>query len=153
MHEFSVANQAVDKIVKIALTKKVKRICRVEFQIGELSLLGKDQISFWMKEMLKLQGEVADDVQIDFKTIRTAIKCNCCGYEGDLDIKDRNRFYVFEDIKDTTFKNKISNDVSSTFYSHTRDFSVGIRCPSCKHGDIEIKRGREFILNRIQVEV
>lgn len=122
MHEFSVANDAVDKIMKTALTRGAKRICEVEVLLGELSLLGEDQFLFWLKEMLRSKGEITQHVKIDLKHSLAVVKCNQCGYEGNLRPADEKHFHpVF-------------------------------RCPSCHQSDLEIKKGRECVLNRIQIE-
>ena len=123
MHEFSAANQAVDKIVETALGRGAKRIREVEILVGELNLLGGEQLIFWMREILNSRGEIGSDVKIDLKPVQAIIKCNRCGYEGNL-------------------KPKKEED-----HHHPLFF-----CPGCGQGDIEIKKGREFVLNRIQIE-
>lgn len=123
MHEFSVANQAVDKIMEVALNKGAKKVREVELLIGELNLLGKEQFIFWMKEILNSKGEIASDVKINLKPVEAKIRCRRCGYEGNLKPKD-------EDHHNPVFL-----------------------CPSCNQADIEIKKGRECILKRIQLEV
>ncbi len=69
MHEFSAANQAVEEIIKNAQNKGAKRIREVEILVGELNLLGKEQLIFWMKQMLSSKGEIASDVKIDLKPV------------------------------------------------------------------------------------
>lgn len=69
MHEFSLANQAVDEIIANAQDRGAKRICRVELLVGELNLLGGEQLIFWMKQMLNSKGKIASDVKIDLKPI------------------------------------------------------------------------------------
>ncbi len=123
MHEFSIASQAVDKIVETALDKGAKRIREVEILIGELNLLGGEQLIFWIKEMLNSKIDIAGDVKIDLKPVQAIIKCNRCGYEGNL-------------------KPEKNED-----HFHPKFF-----CPRCGQGDIEIKKGKEFVLNRIQIE-
>jgi hydrogenase nickel insertion protein HypA len=122
MHEFSIANQAADEIITNARNKKAKKIRSVEILIGELNLLGEEQLIFWIKKMLNSKGEIASDVRIDLKPVRAVIKCNHCGYEGNLEVKDQDHH-------------------SPKFY-----------CPSCNQGDISIKRGKELVLNKIQIE-
>ena len=122
MHEFSVATHTVDKIIETALNSGAKKIREVEILIGELSLLGKDQLAFWMKEILNGKGDIAHNVKIDVKSTTALIKCNMSGYEGNLKEKGEDHF-------------------TPTFY-----------CPSCNQGDIEIKKGRECILKSIQIE-
>ena len=123
MHEFSVANQAVDKIIKEALSKKAKSIKSVEMLVGELTLLGQEQLIFWMKEILHAKSEIADDIHIEIKPVSPVIYCSTCGYEGSLHANHQNHIYP-------------------QFF-----------CPSCHHYNIEIKKGKECLLKRIQLEV
>lgn len=122
MHEFSVATDAVDKIMKNALARGAKRIREVEVIIGELSLVGREQFLFWMKEMLNSKGEIASDVKIDSKLLKAVIKCRHCEYEGNLKAKDEEHLYPL------------------------------FCCPSCNQTDVQIKQGRTCVLNRIQIE-
>lgn len=122
MHEFSVASNAVDRIMETARKRGAKRIREVEILLGELSLLGEDQFLFWMKEMLRTKGDIAQDVKIGLKHSPVVIKCNHCGYEGNVRVKDANHFYpVFN-------------------------------CPSCNQSDLQIEKGRECVLSKIQIQ-
>lgn len=67
MHEFSIANQAVDKIMEAARDNGAKRIHSIELILGELSMIGSEQFMFWMREILSSKGDIADDVKIDLK--------------------------------------------------------------------------------------
>lgn len=123
MHEFSAANQAVDEIMEVALNKGAKKILGIELLIGELNLLGKEEFLFCMKQILSSKGEIASDVKIDLKPVKAVIRCRHCGYEGNLKSKDENHLHPI------------------------------FLCPSCNQADIEIRQGRECVLNRIQLEV
>ena len=123
MHEFSVANQAVEKIMDTASFKKAKRILNIEILMGELSMLGKEQFLFWIKEMLSSKGEITRGIKIECKPVRAKIECGSCGYEGGLKVKDSDHF----------------NPV--------------FVCPSCNKSDIEVKEGRDCVLKRIQLEL
>ncbi len=123
MHEVTMANKIVDKIMETALNKRAKKVLAVEILIGELNLLGEEQLTFWLNELLRSKGKIAKDAKIDLKLVESIIKCRQCGYEGNL--KAMN-----EDHHNPIFK-----------------------CPSCNLADIEIKRGRECILNKVELEI
>ena len=127
MHEFSIASQAVDKIVETALNRGAKKIRRVELLVGELNLLGEEQLIFWIKQVLNSKVDIAGDVKIEIKPVQAVIKCNRCGYEGSLKAE--------------------KEEIHSQDHSHLLFF-----CPSCDQADITIKKGREFVLNRVQIE-
>jgi hydrogenase nickel incorporation protein HypA/HybF len=123
MHEFSIAACAVDRIIEAARNKGAKRIHEVEILVGELSLVGEGQLIFWIKEILSSKGEIAQDVKIDLKQIPAIIKCIECGYQGNLKPKNEDHFYP-------------------TF-----------RCPNCNSENIQIEKGRDCVLNKIQIEM
>ena len=122
MHELSLANQAVDRIMEVALERRAKKIRLVEILVGDLSLVGKDQLRFWIKDILSSKGEVASGVKIDLKPLKAIIRCNHCGYEGGFNKEEK------------------------------KDFTFLFRCPDCNYQDIQIIKGRECMLNKVQIE-
>ena len=123
MHEFSLAQEAVDKIIKEAKNKNAKEIKEIELIIGELNHLGKERMEFWFREILSSKCRIADDVKINIQEVRSEAICKACSYRGGL---------------------------SSDAHDH---FSHTFKCPSCGGSDLEIKKGMEFIINRVQLEV
>lgn len=123
MHEFSIAEQAAEKIIKAALSKGAKKIYSAQILIGELNFVGEEQFIFWIKEKLSSAGEIANDVKIDLKTVPAVIRCKQCGYEGNIRVKHDDHYHHM------------------------------VPCPSCNKGDIEIKSGRECILNKVELEI
>lgn len=123
MHELWLAKQAVNRIIEVARDKKAKRVNRVELLLGELTMVGEEQFLFWMKEILRSQGDVAQSAEIELKPVQAVVECKNCGYQGGLKPIDESHLYP--------------------------NFS----CPFCNHQTLDIKKGREFILHRIQLEV
>jgi len=123
MHELSIASQAVDKITETALDRGAKKINGVEFLIGELSLLGTEQLSFWINQMLNSRLDIAKDVKITFEAQKASVECKSCGYKGGL-------------------KPKGDEDHHNPLFS----------CPSCNQTDLKITSGRECLLKRIHLE-
>lgn len=75
MHEFSVASHAVAKILEIAREKGAKRICGVEFLMGELCMVGEEQLTFWIKEIMNSKVDIADDIKIELKSVKEGRDC------------------------------------------------------------------------------
>ena len=124
MHEFSIANPIVKKVLDLAKEKKAKKIKSIEISIGELILLGAEkEFRFWIKEILNKE-EIAKDTQIKMNIVKAAVKCRKCGYEGCLELNHEHR------------------------HSHPL-----FLCPSCEDSDIDIKEGRDCVINRVQLEV
>ena len=92
MHEFSVASQIIQRALEVAKEKKAKRIKSIELAIGELSMLGEEQLKFWLKELLN-KREIAKDIKIKVNSVKAVVKCKKCGYEGNLKSETQNHFH------------------------------------------------------------
>ncbi len=92
MHEFSIADQIVKRALKVAQEKKAKKIKSIELSVGQLTLLGEEQLKFWLKEMLN-EKEIAKDIRIKINSVKAKIKCKKCGYEGNLRTDDQNHLH------------------------------------------------------------
>jgi len=124
MHEFSMANQIVEKALNLAKEKKAKRIESIEISVGELSLLGEgEQLKFWLREILN-KKKIAKDAQIKINTVKAVVKCKKCGYEGNLKLDSKQ--------------------------DHSHPVFL---CPNCEDSDIDIKEGRDCVIKRVQLEV
>ena len=80
MHEFSVASQIIQRALEVAKEKKARRIKSIELAVGELSMLGEEQLKFWLKEMLN-KKEIAKGIKIKVNSVKAVVKCKKCGRE------------------------------------------------------------------------
>jgi len=122
MHEFSVMTQIVDSVLEEAKKRGARKVENVELEIGEFTMLGHEQMKFAYEVLSKdtiLQGS-----NLEVRTIKGRIKCDSCGYEGDV---------------------KISED--------TPHRSVPLlECPKC-HSAARIIEGRECVVRNIRMVV
>jgi hydrogenase nickel insertion protein HypA len=124
MHEFSIANPIVKKVLDLAKEKKAKKVKSIEISIGELVLLGaEEEFIFWLRELLNKE-EITKDVKIRINTVKAAVECNKCGYEGNLKLK----------------------------HEHSHSHPVFL-CPNCEESDICIKEGRDCVIKKVQVQI
>ena len=122
MHEFSISSEIVRTVLDTAEKNNGKRVLSIQLEIGELTHLNGEQVSFWIKELFK--DSVAEDAEVKIKTIKARILCKACGYKG-----------------------SIGSDQEDSF----RHLSLQT-CPRCNSFQFKIEKGRECILRRIQVE-
>ncbi len=120
MHEFSISSEIVRTVLEEAEKNRGKKVLSIQLEIGELTLLNLEQVTFWIQELFK--GSVAEGAKIKVKKIEARIRCEACGYEG------RNT----SDQKD--------------FFQHL----IPLSCPKCGAIQIKIERGQECVLKRIQ---
>lgn len=78
--------------LKEELKKKgIERIKEVKLEIGELTFLGKNQLSFAYEVMTKdtfLEGS-----ELKVVTVGAEVKCHECGYQGGIEYVDDPAFH------------------------------------------------------------
>ncbi len=121
MHEFSISSEIVKTVFDTAEKNNGRRVLSVLLEIGELTLLNVEQVTFWVKELF--EGSVAEGAEVKIKTIKARIHCKACGYKGG-----------------------IKSDREDSFRHLTLQ-----TCPQCNSFQIKVEKGRECILRRIQV--
>jgi hydrogenase nickel incorporation protein HypA/HybF len=121
MHEFSIADEIVRNVLGTASKNKGKKVVSVLLEIGELTHLNGEQVSFWIKELFR--DSVAEDAEVKIKTIKAQIHCKGCGYKGGMESDEKDSFRPL----------------------------VPASCPRCNSFQIKIEKGQECILRRIQV--
>ena len=121
MHEFSIADEIVRNVLETAKKNKGKKVVSILLEIGELTHLNGEQVSFWIRELF--QDSAAEDAEVKIRTIKARIQCKGCGY-----------------------KVGVGSDQEDSF-RHL----IPASCPRCNSFQIKIEKGRECILRRIQV--
>ncbi len=121
MHEFSIADEIAKNVLETARVNYGKKVVSILLELGELTHLNGEQVSFWIRELFR--DSVAQDAQIKIKTIKVRIECKSCGYKGEMG-SDKN-----DPVRHL----------------------IPASCPRCNSFEISIKKGRECILKRIQV--
>ncbi len=121
MHEFSISSEIVKTVLDTAENNNGKRVLSIQLEIGELTLLNVEQVTFWIHELFK--GSVAEGAKVKVKTIKARIKCESCGYKGGTASDQQDHFQHF----------------------------ISYSCPKCGSFQIKVEKGRECTLRRIQV--
>jgi len=123
MHDFSISRAIGQRVVKEAKAIGAKKVIQIEVEIGELTFLNPQQLTFWLNEFFK--GTVVQGSRVLIKKIPARLECRNCDYRGGLSVEEDPSYH----------------------YMLPR-FS----CPCCGSGTIEISRGRECSISRIRVE-
>ena len=121
MHEFSISSEIVKTVFDTAEKNNGKKVLSIQLEIGELTHLNGEQVTFWVKELF--EGSVAEGAEVKIKTIKARIHCKACGYKGG-----------------------IKSDREDSFRHLTLQ-----TYPQCNSFQIKVEKGRECILRRIQV--
>jgi hydrogenase nickel incorporation protein HypA/HybF len=121
MHEFSISSEIVRTVLDTAEKNHGKKVLSVQLEIGELTLLNVEQITFWVQELLK--GSIAENANIKVKKIKARVSCEDCGYRGTGKLKQEDTF----------------------------NHSVLPHCPQCHSFQIKVEKGQECNLRKIRV--
>jgi hydrogenase nickel incorporation protein HypA/HybF len=120
MHEFSISDEIVRNVLDAVKENNGKKVLSIQLEIGELALLNVEQVTFWIHELFK--GSVAEGAKVKVRTIKARIRCESCGYKGGM-----------------------SPDRQDPF-QHAIPYS----CPKCHLFQINVEKGRECNLRKIQ---
>jgi hydrogenase nickel incorporation protein HypA/HybF len=120
MHEFSISDEIVRNVLDEAKKNNGKKVLSIQLEIGELTLVNVEQVTFWIHELFK--GSVAAGAKVNVKTIKARIQCKSCGYRGKMSLDQQDPFRHF----------------------------IPYSCPQCSSFQIKVEKGRECILRRIQ---
>jgi len=122
MHEFSVMSQIVEAVLQEIKNHNVKSVSEVHLEIGELTFLGHEQMSFAYQVLT--EKNILNGSKIVISEKKARIKCKKCGYNG-----------------------KIEYDYDKSFHFSLPRFT----CPKCS-SPVEIVEGKECIISRIVAE-
>jgi hydrogenase nickel incorporation protein HypA/HybF len=122
MHEFSAATSIVETVLRSSQAKGASRVLAVRLEIGELTFLNPEQLTFWIEEGFK--ETIAERSELHFRRIKPLVRCEDCGQRGDLPVRDDPVFH----------------------------YSLPIfACPSCGSTHIVIEKGRECLIRKIEI--
>ncbi len=120
MHEFSISDEIVKNVLRASRENNGKKVLSIQLEIGELALLNVEQVTFWIQELSK--GSVAEGAKVKVRRIKARIKCQSCGYRGGMNLDQSDPF------------------------RHAVPYS----CPRCQSFQIDVEKGRECHLKKIQ---
>lgn len=92
MHEFSMTTQIVNCILEEAEKHNAKRINEVHLVIGKLTFLGLEQVKFAYETLVK--DTIMEDSKLYIEEKDGVVKCNNCGYTGDLKFEDDPVYHI-----------------------------------------------------------
>ncbi len=123
MHEFSVAQEIIRTVLREAERHGAKRVLRVELEIGEITFLNPEQVSFWVEQ--GLVGTVAEGAELAVKRVEPEIRCEDCGRVGSLRVEEDPKYH----------------------------FALPVfLCPACGSRRIVITKGKETLLRRMEID-
>ena len=92
MHEFSMACRIVNCILEEAKKHNAKRVNEVHLIMGKFTFLGLEQVRFAYEMLVK--DTIMEDSKLHIEEKDGVVRCNNCGYKGDLKYEDDPAFHV-----------------------------------------------------------
>jgi hydrogenase nickel insertion protein HypA len=120
MHEFSIAQQIVEVVLRTAQEQEAQQVERVTVVIGELALLNQEQVGFWVEEMFS-RRPVTQKARLDIETRVARVSCRQCGFEGPPPMPGPEAHFL----------------------------TPSLVCPRCGGVGMDIREGRECLVKRI----
>lgn len=92
MHEISIAGAIIDSVLDAAKKNNAKNVTEVYLEIGELTALNPDQMTFIFKTIT--QGTVAQGACFNISIIKPSIRCKKCYYNGSIEFFEKLHFFI-----------------------------------------------------------
>ena len=92
MHEYSVMKQLVSALLDELEGRDIYKVKEVRLEIGELTFLGEDQLSFAYEVLGK--DTILEGSELSVKEIEATVRCDECGYEGGVEYSDEKAFHL-----------------------------------------------------------
>ena len=122
MHELAVSQAIAELVLKEAEKREAKKVLTVEVEIGKLTFLNPDQVSFWVETSFK--DTPAEGSKLDVKVIEPLVVCQACGYRGQLLPEEDPLYHWVLPL---------------------------LKCPECGSTELKVEKGRECTLRRVEL--
>ncbi|HHN81554.1 MAG TPA: hypothetical protein ENN11_02915 [Methanomicrobia archaeon] len=123
MHEISVAQTIVNEILAEAERQSAAKVTRVVLELGKLTMLNFDQVSFWVSAFL--EGTAGEDAEISITPVDGSVECRECKAISDVVVED-----------------------DPTLHYSVPQFT----CERCGSHNTFICKGREMVIKTIRIE-
>jgi hydrogenase nickel incorporation protein HypA/HybF len=92
MHEFATISSVVEAIMDFATERKLIKILEVKLEIGDLTMLGIEQMKFCYGAITK--DTVLEGSKLTIEEVAGKVKCKECKYEGKIGTIDNMLYHV-----------------------------------------------------------
>ena len=92
MHEFSMTSQIIREVLKETEAREAKKVLEVHLVIGDLTLLGIEQIKSCY--MMLVDGTVMEGSMLKIKRKKGKVICEKCRYKGPIQFLDDPVYHV-----------------------------------------------------------
>jgi hydrogenase nickel incorporation protein HypA/HybF len=124
MHEFSTAQTIIESIIKVAEKHNAKCVAEVNLEIGALTLLNIEQLTFSLKVLSEKTIVEGAKFKINYTPVK--LKCLNCGYESVIKAKSLINCEWPE---------------------------LQLKCLKCESKEVEVAEGKSCVIKDIKIKV
>lgn len=117
------AERIVRAVLDAATSKKASSIVEINLDVGELTFLGHEQLSFCIQVLSK--GTIAENAKVVITTAKVQVHCSKCGYVGHVE-------YLGDEV-------------------HSMIPIPILTCPKCGSSEADVSEGNECTVRSIRV--
>ncbi|MEA3403967.1 MAG: hydrogenase maturation nickel metallochaperone HypA [Armatimonadota bacterium] len=122
MHDITAAQGIARTVLQAAAERDAERVERVRIVLGAMQMIDPEQLQFWLGHILR--GTIGQDAQIDIERRPLMIRCEACGYKGEVDVPEDPIYHLM---------------------------AFAPACPECGSHDLQVLGGDECIVQSIRV--
>ncbi|MBS7654964.1 hydrogenase maturation nickel metallochaperone HypA [Candidatus Bathyarchaeota archaeon] len=126
MHEFSTAQMIIENVIKIAEKYNAKRVAEVNLEIGALTLLNLDQLTFSLT--ILSEKTIVEGAEFKINYASAKLKCLNCGYESVINADSFNNY-------------------------DWPEFILQLKCVKCESREVEVIEGKSCVIKDIKIKV
>ncbi|MDD2439711.1 MAG: hydrogenase maturation nickel metallochaperone HypA [Methanosarcinaceae archaeon] len=130
MHEYSIACEILDQVLKTAKLHEAKEIKSVTLELGQLAHTNPDQLAFCFDVLAKESLAEGAELKVEMKA--PTIECDC-GYSGPV-------------------KKPSAACAEEKLQSELLEYISALACPKCGK-NARIAGGRELLIKTIDIEI
>ncbi len=136
MHEWALAESIAITVMKEAFQHNLKRIARVNLQIGELQQIDLEVFRFALESFLQSQDWGIELETVVVETVRSALQCRNCGNQ-----------WLYNDGA-----RGLEEKQAEAIHFLPEAAHAYLKCPACGSPDFAILQGRGVWIESIEGE-
>lgn len=130
MHEYSIACEILDQVLKTAEANEAKEVKSVTLEMGRLTHTNPEQVEFCFEVLAK--DSIAEGAEFKVEMISPTIECDC-GYSGPIE-------------------EPAGESEEEIMQSELLEYISALACPKCGK-NAQITGGRELLIKTIDIEI
>lgn len=146
MHEWRLAEVAIESALRIARDRGIERITSVSLTLGELQHIEPAIFADILRQIATTRDPMIAAARFDVKPEAILLRCRRCGrtWGGDITASPRPFHGQPTDIAPAIHDH--DHDLDAMHHLMPEAALAGTQCPDCSSADFELQKGRDVTL-------